>query len=158
MNVVPGPTRSVTIALTLICAPVGDLHPDVLAVADAAVVGVLRVDLDEVLLLQLGEPRIGARLVAAAFVFDQAAAGEDQRELLRDLVGDVLLLDALVQRRQPPERLLVVVRRILRHQVGTRRIQRLAVLRNAVGEIPDDGARLRVAERMARRGSSSRRG
>ena len=50
------------------------LHPDVLAVADAAVVGVLRIDLDEVLLLQLGEPRIGARFLAAALVLDQAAA------------------------------------------------------------------------------------
>ena len=73
MNVVPAPTRSVTSALTLICAPVGDLHPHVLAVANAAIVGVLRVDLDEVLLLQLGEPRIGARLLAAAFVLDQPA-------------------------------------------------------------------------------------
>ena len=63
----------------------GRLHPHVLAVPHAAIVGVLRVDLDEVLLLQLGEPRIAARLVAAAFVFDQAAAREDQREVLRDV-------------------------------------------------------------------------
>ena len=61
------------------------LHPHVLAVAHAAVVGVLRVDLDEVLLLQLGEPRVAARLLAAAFVLDQPAAREHQREVLRDL-------------------------------------------------------------------------
>ena len=62
---------------------------------------------------------------------------------------DVLLLHRLVQRRQPPERLLVVVRRILGDEVRPRRVERLAVLRDAVGEVPDDRARLRVAERMA---------
>ena len=55
------------------------LHPHIVAVADAAVVGRLRVDLDEHLLLQLGQPRVGARFFAAAFVLDQAAAGHDQR-------------------------------------------------------------------------------
>src|SRR5262249_10211094 len=122
------------------------LHPDVLAVLDVAVVRVRRVDLDEVLLLQLGEPAVAARLVAATFVFDEAAAGEDQREILRDVVLDVLLLHRLVERRQPPERGLVGVRRVLRDEIWSRRIQGLAVLRNAVGEIPYDRARLRVTE------------
>src|SRR3972149_18034 len=42
------------------------------------------VDLDESPLLQRGEPLVGARLLAAAFEFDQPAGGEDQRELLGD--------------------------------------------------------------------------
>src|SRR3546814_11870474 len=41
-------------------------HPAPAAVADAARVGVRRVDLDEHLLLQLGQPAVGARLLAAA--------------------------------------------------------------------------------------------
>src|SRR5207247_6342896 len=102
-----------------------------------------------VLLLQLGEPRIAAGLLAAAFVFDEAAAGENQREILRDLVLHVLLLDRLIERGQPPERLLVVVRRILGDEVRAWRIQRLAVLRDAVGKVPHDRPRLGVAEGMA---------
>src|ERR671929_248995 len=69
----------------------GRRHPHPLAVADAAVGRGLRVDLAEAVLLQLGEPRVGARLVAAALVLDQAAAREHERELLRHLVLDGLL-------------------------------------------------------------------
>ena len=68
--------------MTLILAPLGVRHPDVLAVAHAAIGRRLRAELDEVVLLQLGEPRVGARLLAAALVLDQAAARQDERELL----------------------------------------------------------------------------
>lgn len=44
----------------------------------------------EHLLLQFGQIRVGACLVAPALVFDQAPAGHDQRELLADVA--VLLL------------------------------------------------------------------
>jgi hypothetical protein len=36
------------------------MHPDHLAVTHADVVGVVRIDLDEHVLLQLGNPRVGA--------------------------------------------------------------------------------------------------
>src|SRR5439155_21260291 len=118
------------------------LDPHVLAIPDAAIVGILGIDLDEVLLLQLGKPLVRTRLLAAAFVLDQSAGSKNQREVLGDILLEVVLLHRLVQRRQPPERLLVIVRWILLDEIGTWPIQRLAVLRNAVRELPDDGARL----------------
>src|SRR6185295_4635386 len=75
----------------------GRLDPDVLAVAHAAIVGVDRIDLDEILLLQLGEPAVAARLVPAALVFDETATGQDERVLLRHLVLDVRVLHGLVE-------------------------------------------------------------
>src|SRR5207247_6285705 len=88
-------------------------------------------------------------LLATAFILDQTTGSEDQREVFGDILLDVVLLHRLVQRWQPPERLLVIVRRIFLDEVGTWRIQWLAVLRDTVGEIPDDGARLGIAKRMA---------
>ena len=71
----------------------------------------------------------------------------NKREVLADVL--VLLLHALEQRGQAPERLLVVVRRVLGNQLGPVAVQRLAMLRDRIGEVPDHGARLRVAERVA---------
>ena len=65
------------------------------------------------------------------------------------LVGNVFLLDGFVQRGQAPERLLVVMGRILRHEVGSGTVQRLTVLWNRIRKIPDDGACLGIAERVA---------
>ena len=62
-------------------AVLGAEHPDPLPVLDAALGGVAGVDLDEHVLLQLGEPVVRARLLAAALVFDEAAGGEDDREV-----------------------------------------------------------------------------
>ena len=73
MNTVSGPTRSVTRAFTLIRAPVG-LFTQTYSFCRMRVGRRLRVDLHEVVLHQLGEPRVGARLVAPALVLDQAAA------------------------------------------------------------------------------------
>src|SRR6185369_7719528 len=67
-------------------------HPDPASVLDAAIGGIGRIDLDEHLLLQLGEPLVGAGLFAAAFVLDQTAGREDQRELLGDALVDRRLL------------------------------------------------------------------
>ena len=64
------------------------------------------------------------------------------------LVGNVFVLQGFVQRGQTPESLLVIVRRVLGDQVGTNAIDRLAVLRNRIGEIPDHGARLGIAKRV----------
>src|SRR6266540_1030021 len=61
-------------------------HPG--AVLDAALRRVRRIDLDERILLQLGEPLVRARLLAAALVLDQAARRDDQRELLGDALVD----------------------------------------------------------------------
>src|SRR5947199_4582880 len=49
-------------------------YPNIVARLQTAVVRIGRVDLAEHFLLQLSEPRIRARLVAAAFVFDEASA------------------------------------------------------------------------------------
>jgi hypothetical protein len=68
---------------------------------------------------------------------------------LVDLVGHILLLQALVERGQAPESLLVVVRGVLGHQIGTRAIDGLAVLGNRIGEVPHHGPRLGVAKGMA---------
>src|SRR5438309_6354226 len=124
----------------------GRRHPDVVVRLHAAVVGVSRVDVAEHLLLQLGEPDVRARLVAAALVLDQAAACHHQRELGAVVGG---LLDRPVECRQAPEGLLVVVGRVLLHQVGPRRVQRLAMHGNRVGEVPHHAARAGVAERRA---------
>src|SRR5207237_10375510 len=125
----------------------GRTYPYVLAAAHAAVRSGFWIDLDEVVLLQLGKPGIGARLVAAAFVLHQAAAREDQGELLVGLVRHRLVLHRLEERRQAPEHLDVVVRRVLGDELRLRAVERLAVLRNLVGPVPNHGARLRVAER-----------
>src|SRR5580700_10596433 len=67
-------------------------HPDPGAVLDAAVGRIRRIDLDEHVLLQLGEPFVGARLFATAFIFDQASCAENQREVLGDSLVDGGLL------------------------------------------------------------------
>ena len=85
MNVVPVPTRSVTCAFTLICAPVGvftHTYSPSRTPRSLASFGLIST---KHLLLQLGEPAVAARLLAAAFVLDEAAARQDQRELLGDL-------------------------------------------------------------------------
>src|SRR6202521_2292341 len=56
-------------------------YPDPLAILDAAVVRVRRIDLDEYVLLQLGQPFVGAGFLAAALVLDDTAGGEGDREL-----------------------------------------------------------------------------
>src|SRR6266567_3206732 len=59
----------------------GSEDPDPAAVLDAALGRIRRIDLDEHVLLQLGQPLVGARLLAAALVVDQPAGGQNQREL-----------------------------------------------------------------------------
>src|SRR5260370_381472 len=66
--------------------------PDPAAVLDAAVGGIGRVDLDEHVLLQFGEPLVGPGFLAAAFVFDAPPRAQDQRELLGDALFDRRLL------------------------------------------------------------------
>ena len=65
-------------------APVTHTQPPSLMPRSAASSGLI---VDEHVLLQLGEPLVGARLFAAAFVFDEAARGQDQRELLGDTLS-----------------------------------------------------------------------
>src|SRR5260370_1275169 len=54
---------------------VGASDPDPAAVLDAAVGRIRRIDLDEHVLLQLRQPLVGARLLAAALVVDQPPGG-----------------------------------------------------------------------------------
>ena len=65
------------------------------------------------------------------------------------LVGDVLVLNGLVQGGQAPESLLVFMGRVLGLQVGPGTVQGFAVLRNRIRKVPHHGARLGVAERVA---------
>src|SRR5271166_820221 len=69
-----------------------DIHPG--PVLDAALGGVRGIDLDEHVLLELGEPFVGARLLAAALELDQAAGREDEGENL----GDALVHRGLLHR------------------------------------------------------------
>ena len=67
--------------------------PDPAAILDAALGGVRRIDLDIHVLLQFGQPLVGARLFAAALVFDKPAGAQNQRELLDDASVHSGLLD-----------------------------------------------------------------
>ena len=115
-----------------------DPHPA--AILDAALGRVGRIDLDEHVLLQLGEPLVGARLLAATFVFDQAARREDERELLGDalLHRGLLHVEAHVGHAELP---CIGQRRILGDELRPRRVDRLAV----------HGDRIRQAERVRTR-------
>jgi hypothetical protein len=128
----PAPTRSVTIAFTLIWAAGRRLHPHVCRRCGCRGRWPPRVDLDEHVLLQFGQPRIGARLVAAALVLDQTAGGHDQRDSPSDmsLFWSCTTCTASAGARS----LLVVVRRVLGDQVGHGRVQRLAVQRHGSGK------------------------
>ena len=119
-------------------------HQDPGAVLDAALGGIGRIDLDEHVLLQLGEPLVGSRFLAAALVFDQTAGREDQRELLGDALVDRRLLHREADIRHT-ELLGVGQRRIFRDQLRPRRVDRLAVHRDGVGQAERVGARLAVA-------------
>ncbi len=122
--------------------------PDPAAVLDAAFDRIRRIDLDEHVLLQLGQPLVGARLLAAALILDQPAGGEDQRELFdRDFV-DRRLLHAETEIGHA-ELFGIGPRRIFGDEIGTRCVDRFAVDRNRIRQIPGDGARLAVAEGAA---------
>src|SRR5215207_3003329 len=119
-------------------------HPDPLPVLDAALGGVAGVDLDEHVLLQLGEPFVRARLLAAALVFDETAGGEDDREV----AGDVLLDRGPLHREadvRHPELPRIRQGRILRHEFRPRRVDRLAVDRDRVRQVPGIRPGLAVA-------------
>ena len=119
--------------------------PDHLAVLEAAIVRILGIDLDEHVLLQLRQPRGGALLLAAAFVLDETAARDDEREFLRVVGG----LVRGITRRQAVEALAILVGRVLLDQLPIRREQRLAMDRHRIRERPHHGAGLGVAERRA---------
>src|SRR5712692_5732410 len=63
-----------------------DFHPG--TVLDAALGGIRRIELHEHLLLQLGEPLVRARLLAAALELHQSAGGEDDGIALGDALLD----------------------------------------------------------------------
>mmetsp|Transcript_29686 Transcript_29686/g.58842 ORF Transcript_29686/g.58842 Transcript_29686/m.58842 type:complete len:626 (+) Transcript_29686:852-2729(+) len=122
-------------------AAFGPFDPDLRAITHTKVVGVPRVDLDEHVLLQLGQPRVRPCLVAAALIFDQAAGGEDDWIVLRE----VLLLDRRIQRRQAVG-VTVLVGGVIRHKVSAVGVQRLAVDRHRIGEGPHNSPRLGIAK------------
>src|SRR5260370_34194051 len=68
-------------------------HPNPSAILDPALEGIRRADLDVHVLAQLGEPPVGPGFLAAAFVIDEPAGTEDERELFRDTPVDSALLN-----------------------------------------------------------------
>ena len=121
--------------------------PHLITVADAAVIGSAWVDLNEHVLLQFGQITVGTGFFPATFVFDQTTASENQRKLFSDFF--VLVLQTLEQNWQTPRSLAVVVRRVFGYQFRAGRINRLTVLRNGVGEVPDHRTCFGIAKRMA---------
>src|ERR1700722_362243 len=69
-------------------AVLGACDPDPIAVLDTARARVRGIDLDIHVLPELGEPFIGARLLAASLVVDKATRAEDQRKFLDDALVD----------------------------------------------------------------------
>src|SRR6266404_78756 len=118
--------------------------PDPAAVLDPALGRIRRIDLDEHLLLQLGQPLVGARLLAAALVVDQPAGGQDQRELSGGALVDCRLLhaEAEIGHAELPG---VRQRRIFGDEIGPRRIDHFAVDRNGIRQVPGDHTRLPIA-------------
>src|SRR6266481_2659469 len=122
----------------------GARDPDPAAVLDAAIGGIGRADLDEHVLLQFCEPGIGTGLFATALIFDETARREDEGELLGNPLvhGGLLHGEADVGQ---AELLGVGQRRIFRDQIDPRRVDRLAVNRNRIGQAERIHARLAVA-------------
>ena len=88
--------------------------------------------------------RTEARLLAAALVLDEAAGGQNDREFERDLLVDRRLLNRSADVLHA-ERGEVRPGRVLRDEVGTRGVDRLAMHGHRVREVPGVGARLAVA-------------
>src|SRR5215207_2562691 len=122
----------------------GPEHPNPLPVLYTPGSGVAGVYLDEHVLLQLGEPAVRACLLPAALVLHEAPRGEDDREVTRNASIDRALLDREPNVRQT-ELTLVGPCRILRHELRPGRVDRLAVHRNGIGQVPGERPRLAVA-------------
>ena len=90
------------------------------------------------------KPRIRPGLVATAFIFDQTARCQNHRVILR-IIG---LLDRRIGGRQAVG-LLVLVGRVFVQKVAAVGVERFAVKRNRIREVPDHAPGLGVAERGA---------
>src|SRR5262245_60613567 len=122
----------------------GPVHPDPAAVLDAALCGIGRIDFDEHVLLQFGEPLVGASFLAATLVLHQTSGGENERVLLGDTLfdGGLLHVETNVGHAKLPR---VGQGRVLGHQLRTRRVDRLAVHRHGIGQAEGIGAGLAIA-------------
>src|SRR6266404_2866751 len=121
----------------------GAHDPDPIAVLNAARARVRRIDLDIHVLPKLGEPFIGARLLATSLVIDEATGGENQREFLDDALVDRGFLHREADIRHP-ELLRVRQRRVFGDEVWPRSEDRFAKHRDGIGQVPSDHARLGV--------------
>src|SRR5262249_12437543 len=126
----------------------GTGYPDPAAVPDAAIGGIGRVDLDEHVLLELGEPGIGACLLATALILDKPTGGEDERELFGDALLDCRLLHGEADVGHS-ELLRIGQGRVFRDQIDAWRVYRLAMDRYWIGQAERIHARLAVAVRHA---------
>src|SRR5258706_2567933 len=121
-------------------------YPDPAAVLDAALGGVRRIDLDEHILLQLGEPAVRPGFLAAALIFHQTSRGQDDRELLGKSLVHRRLLDREAEIGHA-ELAAVRTRRIFGDEFRTRGVDRLAMNRHRIGQIPRHRAGLAAAIR-----------
>src|SRR3546814_17985251 len=69
-------------------AAFGAKDPDLMPVIDHGIVRVGRIDLDEHVMLQLGQPRIGRRPVDAALILTQPSRGHGQSAVSGKSVSD----------------------------------------------------------------------
>src|SRR5713226_3867931 len=118
--------------------------PDPAAVLDTALGRIRRIDLDVHVLLQFGEPLVGARLFAAAFIFDKPAGTQNQRELLDDGSVHSGLLDGETDVGDP-KLSGIRTRRIFADQIGPRCVDDFPVHGDRIRQIPGNHARLAVA-------------
>src|SRR5262245_31880935 len=119
------------------------MHPDPTTVDDATLRRISRVDLDEHVLLEFGQPAIRARLLATALVFHETPGSENERELLGDALfyRGLLNVEADVRHAELPG---IGQGRILRYQFRPRRIDRLAMDRDRIWQAKRIGAGLAV--------------
>src|SRR5215469_15721669 len=123
----------------------GSRYPDPGTIVDPSIRGVRWVDFDEHLLLQFGEPFVGARLFTATFVLDQASRTEYQGELLGDAPVDGRFLHRETQVRKT-ELLCIWQRRIFGDEVNARTIDWLAMHRDWVWQTESIHPRPAIAE------------
>ncbi len=126
----------------------GAPHQSPAAVLDAALSSIGGVDFDEHVLLQLGEPLVGPRLLSAALELDEATGTQDDGELLGDALvdRDFLHRETNVWNAKLPG---IGQRRVFGDEVGAWRVDRLPVHRDRIRQGPRICARLAVAERDA---------
>src|SRR3984893_9777750 len=121
-------------------------HPNPSTVLDAALARIRRIDFDKHMLLQLRQPLVGTRFLAATLILYESAGAQDQRKLSGNAPVDGRLLYGKADVGYA-ELLGIRQGRIIGDEVRTRGIDRLAMNGYRVGKIPGNHSRLAVSIR-----------